>query len=135
MNSSRSDIEKLIHLGDQAREQNDFRQALQFYLTAGTKIVKRSWAFNTDRKVRAICSTDINGDGDEEVIIGSEDSKIYVISSQGSPLWSYSTGGWVLGVGAADVDLDGSTEIVAGADKLYIFDHNGQLKKTIETPR
>src|ERR1051326_2621311 len=134
MNANRNEIFQTIHLGDQARDQNDLKEALRFYLTAGSKCVKHEWGIDIGRKVRAVCSADINDDNDDEVIIGSEDSKIHVLNNKGASLWSFTTGGWVLGVGAADVDGDGAIEVLAGSDKLYIFDSHGGIKKTIETP-
>ena len=128
------EIERLIDFGNRARTQNDLHGALTFYLRAGKRVVRHLWGFQTSQKVRSLFSCDINGDGQEEILIGSEDCKIYVVDSQGNELWSYQVGNWVMGVAAADIDRDGNIEIIAGADKLYIFTPDGGLKQTIDIP-
>jgi len=127
-------INHLRMLGDQAFIQNDYREALQFYLSAGKNVVNMLWNIQTGQKVRSLYAYDINGDRMDEVIIGSEDCKIYVVSDEGKEIWNYKTGGWVMGVGAIDIDQDNCVEVIAGSDKVYIFDNFGNIKSTFDTP-
>ncbi len=89
------------------------------------------WSYATDLVARQIYVSDINQDGRDEVIVGSEDRCIHVIESDtGKLLWKYSTDAWVRTVYAFDVDNDGAVEILGGSgDKyLYVLDNTGSLK-------
>jgi outer membrane protein assembly factor BamB len=71
---------------------------------------------------------DIDNDGKLEVIIGSEDKKVYALNGEnGSLLWSYETGGSVFSSPSiADIDNDGKLEIVVGSDDKKIYALNGE---------
>jgi len=72
---------------------------------------------------------DIDGDGKLEIVVGSNDDKLYALNGEdGSVLWSYTTGGDIVSSPAlGDIDGDGKLEIVVGSndDKLYAL--NGEL--------
>jgi outer membrane protein assembly factor BamB len=89
------------------------------------------WQYSTVQVVRSIRAYDINHDGKDEIIIGSEDWSVYILSSTtGELLWKYETKGWVRAVFAYDIDGDGEVEILAasGDRYLYVLDSQGCLK-------
>ena len=45
------------------------------------------WEFLTGSRIGAVCSDDIDGDGVEEIVAGSVDEYLYVLSSDGSLRW------------------------------------------------
>ena len=72
------------------------------------------WQYSAGQVIRSIRIYDINHDGKDEVIIGSEDWSVHVLSSAtGKLLWKYDTKGWVRAVFAHDIDGDGEIEILA----------------------
>ena len=89
------------------------------------------WQYSAGQVIRSIRIYDINHDGKDEVIIGSEDWSVHVLSSAtGELLWKYDTKGWVRAVFAHDIDGDGEIEILAasGDRYLYVLDSQGRLK-------
>ncbi|MGQ4913324.1 MAG: FG-GAP-like repeat-containing protein [Candidatus Asgardarchaeia archaeon] len=71
---------------------------------------------------------DVDGDGKLEVIIGSYDNNIYVLSGEnGTCLWKYLTGDLVRSSPAlGDVDGDGKLEVIIGSDDNNIYVLNGE---------
>jgi len=47
---------------------------------------QRLWKFPTDGWVRAVFSADLDGDGDDEILVGSVDRHLYILDSQGQQL-------------------------------------------------
>ena len=89
------------------------------------------WKRTIDMVIRQILVQDINQDGKDEVIVGSEDQCVYVLDcTTGELLWQYATDGWIRTVFAADIDGDGQIEILAGSGDtyLYVLDNQGHLK-------
>ncbi len=74
---------------------------------------------------------DIDGEGSNEVIAGSDDGKLYVLNSDGTLKWSYSAENKISSSPAiGDVNNDGSLEIVFGSEDMsvYVVDSNGSLQ-------
>ncbi len=81
-------------------------------------------------------AADVNGDGHLEVLIGSGDRNLYVLSANGSLLWNFTTerpvysGGVSTMPTVADVTGDGRVEVLIGArvGALYCLDgQTGEL--------
>lgn len=82
------------------------------------------WVFQTGGIVIATPACgDVDGDGHVEVVVGSNDGKLYCINgATGTIKWSYQTGGGVLGSAAlADFDTDGDLEMIAGSTDGHIY--------------
>ncbi|MBV9688614.1 MAG: PQQ-like beta-propeller repeat protein, partial [Ktedonobacteraceae bacterium] len=89
------------------------------------------WSYQAEQVVRRVRAYDIDRDGNVEIVVGSEDHFVYVLSSvDGTLLWSYKTNGWIRAVFSADIDGDGEIETLAasGDRHLYALDSKGQLK-------
>ncbi|MEO8198517.1 MAG: VCBS repeat-containing protein [Thermoanaerobaculia bacterium] len=88
---------------------------------------------------------DLNGDGVSEVIVGSQDGKVYAYKGDGSLLWQYDTG--TAGIDSkpaiADIDGDGLPEVVVGAGStttapnltsgVYVISNTGALQCAFPT--
>jgi len=89
------------------------------------------WKYKTGASVRSSPAVvDINNDSLLEVVIGSDDSRLYVFSDKGTLLWNFTTYGKIRSSPAImDIDLDGVPEIVFGSDDgyLYTLNNNGSL--------
>jgi outer membrane protein assembly factor BamB len=66
---------------------------------------------------------DIDNDGKLEVVVGSDDHKIYALNGEnGSLLWSYSTGYFVRSSPSlGDIDNDGKLEVVVGSGDGNVY--------------
>jgi len=78
---------------------------------------------------------DINGDGDLETLVGSDDGYLYCVNKEGNFVWRYQTGGAVQSPAVADIDRDGDLEILAGSGDgyLYCLDKAGDLAWRYQT--
>lgn len=90
------------------------------------------WSFPIAKRVFDIAIGDIDGDGSQEIVAGSEESKVYVLRHNRTPLWVYSTEGahdFVHEVEARDVDGDGDKEVVAASYdyNVYVIGSGGKL--------
>lgn len=74
------------------------------------------WKFQADGWVRAVCHSDIDGDGRVETIIGSNEKTLYVLSDKGETLRQKLMHHPIHAVFAADIDLDGQAEILVATD-------------------
>jgi outer membrane protein assembly factor BamB len=89
------------------------------------------WSYATGGWVRSSCSADIDGDGEIEVIVPSEDYKVYCLRGiDGTLKWSYATGDYVQHAVICDVDGDGKMEVIVGSKDCYVYciACNGTLK-------
>ena len=74
---------------------------------------------------------DIDLDGADEIVFGSDDYSVYALGSDGSEEWSFATGNQVRGsAAAADLEGDGDVEIVfcSKDQKCYILNGDGSLQ-------
>ena len=90
------------------------------------------WSFETGGSILASPTTaDINGDGMQEILIGSDDDILYALNNVGTVLWKYKTKGNVRSAATIDdIEGDGVREIIFGSDdgNLYVLDTEGKLK-------
>lgn len=74
------------------------------------------WKFFAHGWVRAVFAGDINHDGKTEIIIGTNEKSLYVLTDQGDVLTETSLQYPIHAIYAADVDEDGEIEILAASD-------------------
>ncbi|MCZ7401572.1 MAG: glycosyltransferase [Candidatus Methanoperedens sp.] len=75
-------------------------------------------------------ASDLNGDGEPEIIAGSWDKKLYVWYINGSlfPGFPVMTGDAIWATpSVADIDMDGTPDILAASDMVYAWDNRGKL--------
>lgn len=93
--------------------------------------------FSTSGSIKTAPSiVDIDGDGENEVIAGSDDFSLYVLNRDGDLKWSFLTGNKLRSTPAVgDIDRDGDLELVFGSmDKnLYILNSDGSLRTQFAT--
>ncbi len=94
-------------------------------------MVYTNWIYTTGGEVSTTPTIiDIDMDNELEVLIGSGDSILYCLGSNGSLEWSYKTAGafyFGSALGISDIDSDGHLEVFAGTDALYCLSSSGEL--------
>jgi poly-gamma-glutamate synthesis protein (capsule biosynthesis protein) len=97
------------------------------------------WTYGTGGHVRELVAADIDGDAHGEIIVGSADGGLYVLSEEGELKWKRSLGDPVLTVDVADLDGDGRAEIAAGTGpqvpKVYLLSERGEPRWTYEVQK
>jgi len=75
----------------------------------------------------AVEAADINSDGIEEIIAGTENGTLYALDPEGRLIWEHETGGRIKAKPAiADMDNDGKSEIIAAyGGGIQLLDGNG----------
>ncbi len=94
------------------------------------------WRFDTGEACRAFDAADLDGDGTVELAVGCDDTRLYLLGSDGSQRWSFEckpSGSHTLPpavdfVKIADLDADGAREIVVGANWVHCLDASGRVK-------
>jgi len=120
----------------QAYRRGDFAQALSVYLQLAWRRVALKWSYQTDNWVRSVYACDVDGDGKNEVVVGSEDKCIYLLGQDGKLRWKYQAGDKIFQIYAVDIDNDGRIEILAGSEDrgIYVLDSGGLLRARYEMP-
>lgn len=70
------------------------------------------WRFQADGWVRALCVADVNNDGKAEIILGTNEASLYILSHEGTTLAQTNMRYPIQAMYAADIDNDGSPEIL-----------------------
>jgi outer membrane protein assembly factor BamB len=73
---------------------------------------------------------DINGDGKNEVVFGTELGMVYVLDDKGKLLWKYKAGGAIRGqILLYDLYDDNDVKVIFGCEdnKLYVLNSSGRL--------
>ncbi len=70
------------------------------------------WQFRADGWVRAICAADLDNDGKAEIVLGTNEASLYILTHDGKLLAQTNRRYSILALHAADIDNDGTTEIL-----------------------
>jgi outer membrane protein assembly factor BamB len=106
----------MVTLSSHQQVQAD-RQYLQNLLRQGLGVVKKLWSYPTEDWVTSVHAGDIDGDGDFEVIIGSRDGCVWVLTSNGDVKWKRveERGEWVGSIYSVNnVRALDTTRVIAG---------------------
>ena len=103
---------------------NEILVGCQEYFYALDNYGKEEGNSTTGGRIRAILATDLEKDGDREIILGSND--VYVLDGNFKRKWINKVGTEVYDLDVADLDGDGNVEVIVASDKLYILDKDGK---------
>jgi outer membrane protein assembly factor BamB len=130
-------IQAYISKGDVAFRRStpeSFNSALDSYLEAAFYIAEKKWHIPIRQKIRSVLTADINNDGKDEVLFGTEGNLLYAYESDcarghdtPSLFWQkpFQAKDWVNGISVIDLDGDGQNEIIVAADRIYILNAQG----------
>ena len=93
------------------------RRSLQNLLRQGLGVVRELWSYTADDWVTTVHAADIDGDGDFEVVIGSRDGCVRVLTRKGELKWRKveDHSEWVGSIYSVDnIDALDSTRVIAG---------------------
>jgi outer membrane protein assembly factor BamB len=82
---------------------------------------KRRWLYNTGDEVTSLALTDLNADGNSEIVAGSLSFYVNALKSDGTRLWRRDLGEPVLTLVTADLDNDGTPEVCTGTEDGHVF--------------
>ncbi len=106
-------------------------QGLQRVLRLGLTVVTELWSYPTGDWVSSVHAADIDGDGDVEVLLGSRDSNVYVLTKRGMLKSKLRPAvEWVRTIRViSNAEAVDKTRIVIGSrdSKVQAFDENGGL--------
>lgn len=111
-----------------AGSDNGYIYVLNNYILNHTKSI--NWTFYVGSDIYFLSAADLEGDSNLEIVVGTSDNTLYVLSSRGALLWKYRFPAEPKSVAIADVDNDGNVEILVGNRDgyLYAFYGDGKLK-------
>lgn len=91
--------------------------------------IRPLWRYPTDEVVWDLAAGDIDGDGESELVAGSQDKNVYLLTSGGDLLWAYAARAAIYTVALADLEGDGQGEVLAGSDDndIYALRSDGRL--------
>jgi outer membrane protein assembly factor BamB len=98
----------------------------------GTLKLDKKWQHRFDNRLHSIYVADIDHDGHNEIILGSEDQHFYILDDHGKTLWRHYLGYRVFSVYAADIDNDGKVEIIIGAEDGCIHVYRAVLDRELK---
>jgi len=96
--------------------------------------VTEKWRQHFNNRFLSMCVTDIDGDGQNEIIAGYEDKHFYILDMQGNIIWRHNHRYRVFSIYPYDIDNDGLPELLVGSDNnivraMRIRLHRGMEKK------
>lgn len=126
-------IKKYISKGDAAiTKHGDYCAALNYYLDAAQHVVSTNWHLSVRQKIRSICLSDIDEDGQDELLFGTEGHSLVAYRTlldigdkKPQRIWEFKTNDWVTDILSVDINNDGNKEIIVASDKIYVLDCNG----------
>jgi outer membrane protein assembly factor BamB len=81
----------------------------------GGVVLQPYWSFETEARVTAIGTADLDGDGLPEIAVGTAENQLYVLENDGGLVWRYEAGGAISAVALADLNGDGWAQVVVGS--------------------
>ena len=76
----------------------------------------KKWRSYFDKRLLALCVTDIDGDGNKEIIVSSEDKHIYILDNKGNILWRHDYRHRIFSIFPVDLNKDELPELLIGTE-------------------
>ncbi len=91
---------------------------------------------DSEERVTALAAGDLDGDGCDEVVAGSDKNRVFALGPDGKPRWNFTAKGSIPAVIVADLDGGKTKTAVAGSldCNVYALDPQGSLRWKFELP-
>lgn len=93
---------------------------------------EEKWCRTFDTRLLSFCVADIDGDGDAEIIAGSDDKRIYFLDTQGNTIWWHNHKYRVFSIFPHDIDNDGRPELLIGTEDNRVRAMRVRLQRGVE---
>ena len=97
-----------------------------------TSCFTEKWRQRFDKHFLCLCVTDIDGDGHNEIIAGSQDKHIYILDDEGKIIWRHNHKYRVFSMHPYDIDNDGLPELLVGSEGNRVRAMRIRLRKGLE---
>lgn len=128
------EFEALKQRADEAYDSERWEEALDLYLEVGLNAVDQINHYPTNSGVRSVFSSDIDFDGSDELIVGTQNSYLNVMdvlpNNKWELKWKFKSSTRIRSIIVYDIDHDGEREVLASSANgyLYVLNSNGELK-------
>ncbi|MCK5240326.1 MAG: hypothetical protein KAR33_12290, partial [Candidatus Thorarchaeota archaeon] len=80
-------------------------------------------------EVRTVIGADVDNDGFDELIAGTENNIVYAFELGGTQNWNFTSNSAIRFLDAADTDVDANEEVLAGSllNNVTYLDHDGSI--------
>ncbi len=82
---------------------------------------EEKWQFAFKNRLLCLYVTDLNQDGTNEIIVGSEDNHLYILDKDRKELWCENLGYRIRCLYALDFNKDGQIELLAGTEDTRVY--------------
>jgi outer membrane protein assembly factor BamB len=79
------------------------------------------WHSKFENRLRCFYVTDLNKDGTNEILVGSEDNHLYILDKNKKVLWRANLGYRIRCLYALDFNQDGKIELLAGSEDTHVY--------------
>lgn len=93
---------------------------------------EKKWYRDFNTRLLSFCVTDIDGDGQSEIIAVSDDKYIYILDAQGNTIWRHNHKYRVFSVFPHDIDNDGLPELLLGSENNRVRAMRIRLSRGVE---
>ncbi len=110
----------------------------RWQFSAGERMSETEALFYDAERVDSIPATptiaDVNGDGTQEIVFGTEKGRVHCLDNKGQQRWVFAASGSIRGkVVVADIDNDGAQEVLFGSSsgEFFILSNKGEMKHVL----
>lgn len=89
------------------------------------------WEQRFEKRLLSLCVADIDTDGFQEIIAGSEDKHIYFLSKQGEVIWRHNHKHRVYSIYPCDIDDDDEPELLIGTEDKRVRAMHVRLRRAV----
>lgn len=92
----------------------------------------QKWEYkHLENRLLTLYATDLDGDGQKEIIASCEDKHIYILSAEGELIWRHNHKYRTFDIATADIDNDGTLELLIGDENKRVRAMHVRLRRGV----